>query len=449
MVNYVTTTDNFSVPIGGVVYNDGVRSSNANRVVILSETRTRATDTDYKRLIATNGNATFQYRRTIIEKYSNPLWYAQNRIKISGRWRYNYGAIFPGFNLVPPTNWGNTQADVDDQALGYIKRKLATQVETARMLLPIGELYKTRDMIQNAAHYTERWLQTTDKMMQNIISKYMHVRRYRYKQHKWGGRKLRHSYTLWKGDSNWTENPLYQDMFGFASKRWLEYNFGVRPLLADIDNGFNALANWNYDREYSTKKFFGVAKKRQHSSSVPSSNNETFINYSYCKHYRIEEYTEYTAYIGGAFTIDLHSAEDYGLAQHLGVTLENVFPTVWELIPYSWIVDYFTTAGAYLEDVFTNDPCDTRYLYKTQFIKYNRKVQHQLTAINNAIIESSMLNHTSEMSLIKVVRTPLSSLPVRELRIKSADEIAVNSVGRLLNLVAVLASRGKSSRIGW
>ena len=42
---------------------------------------------------------------------------------------------------------------------------------------------------------------------------------------------------------------------------------------------------------------------------------------------------------------------NFGIPELFGVDLSSVAPTSWELIPYSWLVDYFTDVGSAIDAV--------------------------------------------------------------------------------------------------
>jgi len=127
-----------------------------------------------------------------------------------------------------------------------------------------------------------------------------------------------------------------------VANTWLEAVFGWRPLLGDIDDGMKALARLNTYRP--TRKLvtaFGEDFPSP-SSTVSSSviNNWT---------YRVETLTTsrvLVKYYGMVLcdTSDLSSPASR-FREEFGLRWDQLVPTIWELIPYSFLVDYFTNLG--------------------------------------------------------------------------------------------------------
>jgi hypothetical protein len=136
----------------------------------------------------------------------------------------------------------------------------------------------------------------------------------------------------------------------------------------------------------------------------------------------------------------LKSANDYGAVDHFGLNLPDLVPAAWELVPWSWVVDYFTTVGAYLDDVFSSDPSACRYVCQNRL--YRVEVNTDVWwARDNGVKYPDQSEGRSYVELFEFDRTMLSNLPSRSLRFKTLDEIGLNGVNKLLNLVAVLGQR--------
>lgn len=107
---------------------------------------------------------------------------------------------------------------------------------------------------------------------------------------------------------------------------WLEYEFGWRPLIHDLEDGANAffaLTNKPLSRTYKASKKKVIDLTETASSSVIT---------------------------GEAVTIRALRAvitEDYSPWYSLGLT--DASSVVWELMPYSFVVDWFIPFGNYLQ----------------------------------------------------------------------------------------------------
>jgi hypothetical protein len=147
----------------------------------------------------------------------------------------------------------------------------------------------------------------------------------------------------------------------------------------------------------------------------------------------------YRWYCGGYTSV--HSGNDYGIGEHLGFSARELIPTFWELVPYSWVVDYFTNVGQFLEDTFQVLPASIVYSGYTRRYECKISVYHNWLRQNNQWVLSSTPGG-AEVKRFEFERVPLStSLPHVGLRIKSIDEIGYFGVNKLLNLASVLIQR--------
>jgi hypothetical protein len=126
-----------------------------------------------------------------------------------------------------------------------------------------------------------------------------------------------------------------------VSGTWLEHGFGWRPFFQDIDNGMRALANIP---RIIGEPISGYAEET--SKTSPFSTGESLINAnlvtSWTNVIRVAvRYKGLVAYENDSTAPDFKS--------NWGLTLGDFIPTVWELIPYSFLVDYFTNIGDVLD----------------------------------------------------------------------------------------------------
>jgi len=133
------------------------------------------------------------------------------------------------------------------------------------------------------------------------------------------------------------------------SGTWLEYNFGWLPLVSDIRSGALALARYQSDR-FPSKVVIGRAIARGpasvgiRSGASITGNVKTLVKYS----------TQAEVKIYGAVKCTTGASVDHALALS-GLTWRDFAPTVWELIPYSFLVDYFANIGAIVEAASFNN----------------------------------------------------------------------------------------------
>jgi len=127
------------------------------------------------------------------------------------------------------------------------------------------------------------------------------------------------------------------------SETWLEYSFGWRPLISDVQSGAEALAR--FVTQSDTIQIVTAHAKSRDSDGSGFQNTRVqagFSNLTYS--YNVQQWTETECWMyGGA---DISSGLNTESASRLaGLQWADVIPTVWELIPYSFLVDYFSNVG--------------------------------------------------------------------------------------------------------
>lgn len=138
-----------------------------------------------------------------------------------------------------------------------------------------------------------------------------------------------------------------------AQDTWLTYAFGMRPFIQDVGDIINHIADkelLGLERHenvtaWSSRK--GPATPA-YGPSVPAGGVDPFLvgvqtwKYSH-EHATMEVYVKYKGQVlagneNGAFT-----------AQNVGFAPSAWLPTIWELVPYSFAIDYFTNVGDIIE----------------------------------------------------------------------------------------------------
>lgn len=126
------------------------------------------------------------------------------------------------------------------------------------------------------------------------------------------------------------------------SNLWLQYSFGIIPLISDIEDGKAAL------NRLAGKRFCANVQAFK-SVSLPLS-SESFVVEGYAMSFRVERNKSYTAsrLLKGQVYVESNGSISE-VRQSIGLTLRDFIPTVYELIPYSFLVDYFSNLGEIIE----------------------------------------------------------------------------------------------------
>jgi len=127
------------------------------------------------------------------------------------------------------------------------------------------------------------------------------------------------------------------------SDSWLEYSFGWKPLISDIESAVQAYKAFS-DRQETV---FCIGKASDDFGGTTSSSELAYPQYTWCVATTIATLHADVKY-KGVFRVKPNGIQ-LGTADRIlelsGFRLEEFIPTVWELIPYSWLVDYFTNIG--------------------------------------------------------------------------------------------------------
>ncbi|DAD52787.1 TPA_asm: maturation protein [ssRNA phage SRR7976325_3] len=221
----------------------------------------------------------------------------------------------------------------------------------------------------------------------------------------------------------------------FASDQWLTWSFGVLPTLGAIDDAISSVKSYLERDDHSIREY-GIFQKDWTSSNTTKTTgpmgssirrNSVWYHTLSCK-------------ITAGYRFQLLSANNYTMAKHLGFDISSVVPTAWELLPYSWLVDYFTTAGSFIEDSFSASPGTSIYICQT--VKY-RVIgeEHYSPVLDPGWILDNFYTRPTKFQYVEMTRTPLVNLPRAPLRFKTKEEIASNAVTKLLNLASLLGSK--------
>lgn len=224
----------------------------------------------------------------------------------------------PGLSAVDSANNGAIMSFIRDVKSGY--NSLSGGVF-------IGELNKTLDMIRNPARGLkmgmEHWLQAVQKRS----SRYCTAR----------------NRTRWRSTCIKRMNADLADM-------WLEYSFGWSPLISDTIAGAEALNRLlNEETRYTTVRGSGSAEN----GSV-TTEKVTLAGMPGSIFIQTQSVTKQRArvYIYGAVRAQAQGPTLKNAQALYGFKIEEFVPTVWNLLPYSFLVDYFLNVGDVLEATF-------------------------------------------------------------------------------------------------
>jgi hypothetical protein len=127
-----------------------------------------------------------------------------------------------------------------------------------------------------------------------------------------------------------------------VSERYLEYRFGIRPLVADIGSFMDACYQARYGRPPSVNL---------RASGKSSEKNPTTTSSFGAQHHLVVTTAEKSSNYGFRIygVVGLVDNQVPPFTNEFGLTLDEFIPTLWELIPYSFLVDYVSNVGAIID----------------------------------------------------------------------------------------------------
>lgn len=158
---------------------------------------------------------------------------------------------------------------------------------------------------------------------------------------------------------------------------YLEYTFGWQPLLLDTKEAAIALARFSEERYQKSRfKVFGKDEKLSSQHSFISAFNAYGTQYPF--YYLIDTRTigraavyYYGLFRGGVQNLDGTESQAGRLAALCGFDLQSFLPTIWECIPYSFVVDYFSNVGDVV-DAYSHSTAVVRWINKVQILSVEK-----------------------------------------------------------------------------
>ncbi len=219
-----------------------------------------------------------------------------------------------------------------------------------------------------------------------------------------------------------------------VAETWLEYALGWRPLLLDIDNNAKALAQF-----VSGIHPLANVRGRGRHDVVFQDETATGSIAGCTVQYRTVERESYRSEFYGK--IDLSVDPVPTLASAFGLRPHDVIPSVWELIPYSFVVDYFTNIG----DMISCASFSTTYLRWWGNTDVGRRIWETKFVADTTVDPSDMftlyehsLTPGYQTKVYETLSRSVSPFLVPSLRIKLPG-----STRAVFNMAALLAQRNK------
>jgi hypothetical protein len=247
--------------------------------------------------------------------------------------------------------------------------------------------------------------------------------------------------SYWKGNSPTKSKKRNRSLSKSIADHWLETVFGWQPLINDVKDAAIALARLQH--EVPAVRFrVNALCEEQTLHTVTKSNSGLFGWYLQTTRSVKTEQIYY-----GAYRASLPANDPLQRVISLsGFDLRSLIPTVWELVPWSFLVDYFVNIGEVLE-AYTTDTSIVAWVVSVSR-KESKEIQ-TLTidpgshnAYTSAFCQEQGLKTSGtpgrfEVKLQTINRQPLAQVPLLMPRLK----ISNISGKQFVNMGALIISR--------
>lgn len=275
---------------------------------------------------------------------------------------------FPG---VDPSTFGISLPEADNRALAQFVQRAVGARRSMQGGVFLGELKRTIAAVKNPAQSIRRGL---DEYTGALKKRRRDIRRSPPARRR-------------------------QTATSIAADTWLEYSFGWTPLFHDVQDAAEALAKSRILAEKPKTVFVSASGRSstgrgQWTPGGLNSQNGLYAQlwYNSESYYSVKYYGRVKLY------------QPNSLQAQLGLLPEDFVPTVWELVPWSFLVDYFSNVGDIIQAACL---CRSDMAWVAKGVKlstvHQLKVTPGLSALTNHIVTGS--STLGSMSVSEVSRS--------------------------------------------
>lgn len=304
---------------------------------------------------------------------------------------------------VPSTPTGLSETKADNRAKELIVRKIRSKQTSFQGGTFLGELARTAQMIRRPATIVRRRLDNVHRVS-------------------------------FRDNLRQLKQMKPQQLLDYAGDAWLTYQLGVAPLLGEIDDFVKTIAEntvggpqWEVVR--------AVGEDREVNSRNPSLHHPSsgYPRFEVAKTERSNVSVRYIACID----VGLYATYNF---RRMGLAPTNWIPTIWELIPYSFVIDYFSNLGDIISAA-TLAKSSVRWMLKT--VRKERSADY--TNWRPVVADSNYLfNYVQGTALPgnhSVTRTHVSRVPYSGSLVPSLTINMPGSSIQYLNIAGLINAR--------
>jgi hypothetical protein len=292
--------------------------------------------------------------------------------------------------------------NADNLALGKFQQKLSLANTAIQGGVVIGELRQTLQTIRNPALGLRRLVDDGLQTLRNLRS----------------SRRLA-AMTTHK-----------REVMKNLADAWLELQYGWRPLLNDIRDADKALHRYNVGRPVSVKRITASEKVQGSANEVQQLGGESFALWLI----RQTQVNNQQVVYRGAMRVKARDPQVMD-PELLGFNPGSFLPTAWELIPYSFLVDYFSNIGGIvygLSNLFTELAwCNRTVRREIELKQFVQEYVHPDVTVSG--VQAECISIKSHVSRAIYSGTSVPGI---------AFKIPGNWSLKWLNIAALIAARG-------
>jgi len=404
---------------------DGI-TTKSSKVVKQSSVRSGQRMPDWKEKIRLGQNASTPFSFDGYKLLG--MTYAPEGLTASCVRAYNQPIVqsgnFTGYASAPPNSFDHINIGVgtaDSAALTALYKKMNGQISHMNA---IASFLEVGDVLRQFGSPFKSIIQLTDRHINRLFLENRGIRALRYNKAQ-------------------------------ALKRmadvYLEYAFGLAPLINDTRKAAEALARWQLEKDGEVRMFKksltargGESKATTQTTSAGFGRNNVVLTTTATTTTKRVQYV-----IGlGAIPAAVSGSTDR-LNQLLGFRPESWIPAVWEAVPWSWLVDYFTNVQDILQSLEASVVKPT-WICKTVSTVTDLESYSRLDfAATLKAARTSQWNDPisiigSECSRWKCRKTTVERTIPTTLGFPSVHYKLPNSVRQMANMAAVLITQQRS-----
>lgn len=417
---YTWTTDHRRV-VGRKAYVNSTLVDDTSRVCALTSVRTGQSNPGFRDRIVAGIQAGSPYELDLYSNVSLERGQASLTLSYSGAPQGRETRTFDGILKVPSgNNWDlphpvfYSSSELDALAITRLHSQLRNQRSHTNAMVTLGELGEAVRMIRRPAEALRVGALALCRQLTKRRKEAGHARR------------------------------TAEEWRKIVAGSILEVNFGWAPTLADVRGTAEAFARFHYppvvtDRHRGVAKLAGsgiAVNLEQVEPSYPLSLMLTQVERSWK--------SEVTySYLTGSRLQQTASSSFERLRSVLGFTPENLLPTLYNLTPWSWLVDYFSNFGD-LVSCFSTDTSNVSWTVRTVVQKSTHRVAARRCAdwVQALYIEPSILRaYSGHFGAYEITRTSMTRTTPGGVPMPSLQFALPGSSGtKWWNLAAVLSS---------